>query len=181
MSDTESADVRVFERPADGFTEVIAAKLHGIRVTESKLNYHGSITIDADILEAAHMLPLEFVYIWNKATGARISTYVLPGKRGSGVCCLNGGRRRAHRDLFVPAAGQRPHGRLQRRPARRHVQPRSAGQRRVRSARLPRERGERRHALQHGKSRLIFFRPVNVKSPAAYAPQGSFLSYRVFV
>jgi len=95
MSDTESADVRVFERPADGFTAEIAAKLHGIRVTESKLNYHGSITIDADILEAAHMLPLEFVYIWNKATGARISTYVLPGKRGSGVCCLNGAAARS--------------------------------------------------------------------------------------
>ena len=70
MSDTQSADVRVFERPADGLTEIISGKLHGIRVTESKLNYHGSITIDTDILEAAHMLPLEFVYIWNKATGA---------------------------------------------------------------------------------------------------------------
>ena len=70
MSDTQSADVRVFERPADGLTEIIAGKLHGIRVTESKLNYHGSITIDTDILEAAHMLPLEFVYIWN--TGARL-------------------------------------------------------------------------------------------------------------
>ena len=90
MSDTQSADVRVFERPADGLTEIIAGKLHGIRVTESKLNYHGSITIDTDILEAAHMLPLEFVYIWNKTTGERISTYVLPGERGSGVCCLNG-------------------------------------------------------------------------------------------
>lgn len=90
MSDTQSADVRVFERPADGLTEIISGKLHGIRVTESKLNYHGSITIDTDILEAAHMLPLEFVYIWNKATGERISTYVLPGERGSGVCCLNG-------------------------------------------------------------------------------------------
>ena len=90
MSDTQSADVRVFERPADGLTEIIAGKLHGIRVTESKLNYHGSITIDTVILEAAHMLPLEFVYIWNKATGERISTYVLPGERGSGVCCLNG-------------------------------------------------------------------------------------------
>ena len=75
MSDTQSADVRVFERPADGLTEIIAGKLHGIRVTESKLNYHGSITIDTDILEA---------------TGERISTYVLPGERGSGVCCLNG-------------------------------------------------------------------------------------------
>lgn len=65
-------------------------KLHGVRVTESALNYHGSITIDADILEASGILPLEFVNIWNKASGARISTYVLPGTRNSGIICLNG-------------------------------------------------------------------------------------------
>ena len=58
---------------------------HGI-----KLNYHGSITIDTDILEAARLLPLEYVYIWNKHSGSRIETYVLPGPRGSGVVCLNG-------------------------------------------------------------------------------------------
>ncbi|WP_300718662.1 aspartate 1-decarboxylase [uncultured Desulfovibrio sp.] len=73
-----------------GTIRVVGAKLHGIVVTESKLNYHGSITIDTDILEAARLLPLEYVYIWNKHSGARIETYVLPGPRGSGVVCLNG-------------------------------------------------------------------------------------------
>ena len=70
--------------------EVIAAKLHGIKITESALHYHGSITIDEDILKKAGIRPMEFVYIWNKASGARISTYVLPGEKGSGVVCLNG-------------------------------------------------------------------------------------------
>ena len=70
-------------------------KLHGIQVTESALNYHGSITIDADILEASGLLPLEFVNIWNKASGARISTYVLPGTRNTGVVCLNGAAARS--------------------------------------------------------------------------------------
>ena len=73
-----------------GTIRVVGAKLHGIVVTESKLNYHGSITIDTDILDAAHLLPLEYVYIWNKHSGSRIETYVLPGPRGSGVVCLNG-------------------------------------------------------------------------------------------
>ena len=73
-----------------GTIRVVGAKLHGIVVTESKLNYHGSITIDTDILEAARLLPLEYVYIWNKHSGSRIETYVLPGPRGSGVVCLNG-------------------------------------------------------------------------------------------
>ncbi len=75
--------------------EVIAAKLHGIKVTESALNYHGSITIDENILKAAGMIPLEFVYVWNKMSGARISTYILPGKAGSGQVCLNGAAARS--------------------------------------------------------------------------------------
>lgn len=55
----------------------VAAKLHGIRVTESDLNYHGSITLDPDHCETAGILPMEFVDIWNKQSGARISTYVI--------------------------------------------------------------------------------------------------------
>ncbi len=75
--------------------EIVAGKLHGIKVTESALNYHGSVTIDEDILKAAGFIPLEFVYIWNKMSGARISTYVLPGKAGSGTVCLNGAAARS--------------------------------------------------------------------------------------
>ncbi|KAJ55720.1 aspartate decarboxylase [Actibacterium mucosum KCTC 23349] len=68
----------------------VAAKLHGIHVTEADLNYHGSITLDPEHCEAAGILPMEFVEIWNKATGARISTYVIYGTRGARQCILNG-------------------------------------------------------------------------------------------
>lgn len=70
--------------------KVIGGKLHGIRVTDANLDYHGSITLDPEHCEAAGILPLEFVEIWNKNSGARISTYVILGKRGSRCCILNG-------------------------------------------------------------------------------------------
>lgn len=70
--------------------KVIAAKLHGITVTESNLNYHGSITLDPEHCELAGILPMEFVDIWNRSSGARISTYVILGERGSRCCILNG-------------------------------------------------------------------------------------------
>ncbi|MBO6919556.1 MAG: aspartate 1-decarboxylase [Rhizobiaceae bacterium] len=70
--------------------QFVASKLHGIYVTEANLNYHGSITLDPDHCEAVGLQPLEFVDIWNKNSGARISTYVIYGERGSKVCILNG-------------------------------------------------------------------------------------------
>ncbi|MDX8522805.1 aspartate 1-decarboxylase [Mesorhizobium dulcispinae] len=70
--------------------KVVAAKLHGITVTGSDLNYHGSITLDPDHCDEAGVLPLEFVEIWNRSSGARISTYVIYGERGSRCCVLNG-------------------------------------------------------------------------------------------
>ncbi|KEA03013.1 MULTISPECIES: aspartate 1-decarboxylase [Rhizobium/Agrobacterium group] len=70
--------------------KVVAGKLHGIHVTEANLNYHGSITLDPDHCEEAGILPMEFVEIWNKNSGARISTYVILGTRGSRCCVLNG-------------------------------------------------------------------------------------------
>lgn len=68
----------------------VGAKLHGIRVTGARLNYHGSITIDADLCREVGLKPLEYVEIWNKMSGARISTYVLYGEAGSRCCVLNG-------------------------------------------------------------------------------------------
>ena len=65
------------------------AKIHRARVTESNLNYVGSITIDADILDAVDILPNEKVAIVNN-NGARFETYVIKGERGSGKICLNG-------------------------------------------------------------------------------------------
>jgi aspartate 1-decarboxylase len=70
--------------------KVLAAKLHGIHVTEANLQYHGSITLDPDHCHEAGILPMEFVGIWNKNSGARISTYVIFGAHGSRCCVLNG-------------------------------------------------------------------------------------------
>ena len=65
-------------------------KIHRATVTEANLNYVGSITIDEDLLDAAGILPGEKVQIVNNNNGARLETYTVPGKRGSGVICLNG-------------------------------------------------------------------------------------------
>jgi aspartate 1-decarboxylase len=69
---------------------MMIGKLHGLRVTGALLDYEGSIALDPDHCETAGILPLQFVEIWNKATGARISTYVIHGERGSRCCVLNG-------------------------------------------------------------------------------------------
>lgn len=70
--------------------EVFKSKIHRVKVTESDLNYVGSITIDADLLDAAGMVVGERVYIVNVANGERFDTYAIKGKRGSGEICLNG-------------------------------------------------------------------------------------------
>lgn len=66
------------------------SKIHRARVTESNLNYVGSITIDANILDAVDILPNEKVAIVNNNNGARFETYVIAGEHGSGKMCLNG-------------------------------------------------------------------------------------------
>lgn len=70
--------------------KAVRAKLHGIRVTGACLDYHGSITLDPEICRQAGIYPLEFVHIWNKNTGSRLSTYVIHGEAGSRCCVLNG-------------------------------------------------------------------------------------------
>ena len=70
--------------------EVLKSKIHRVTVTEARLDYIGSITIDQDLLDAANILPGERVYIVNNNNGARLETYTIPGERGSGVICLNG-------------------------------------------------------------------------------------------
>jgi aspartate 1-decarboxylase len=66
------------------------SKIHRAVVTHADLNYEGSVTIDADLLEAANILPHEHVHIWNITRGSRIETYTLEGPRGSGLICING-------------------------------------------------------------------------------------------
>jgi aspartate 1-decarboxylase len=66
------------------------SKIHRATVTEANVDYEGSITIDQDLMEAADMLPHEEVHVWNIDNGSRLSTYILPGPRGSGTVCING-------------------------------------------------------------------------------------------
>ena len=65
-------------------------KIHRAIVTQARLDYMGSITIDADLLDAAGILPGERVQIVNNNNGERLETYTIAGERGSGVICLNG-------------------------------------------------------------------------------------------
>jgi len=69
---------------------MLSSKIHRATVTRTDLDYEGSITVDAALLEAAGMLPYEAVWVWNVHNGERFETYVLAGRRGSGDICLNG-------------------------------------------------------------------------------------------
>lgn len=70
--------------------EMMKSKIHRVTVTEANLNYVGSITIDSELLKAADILPGQRVWIVNNNNGERFDTYVIEGKPGSGVICLNG-------------------------------------------------------------------------------------------
>lgn len=70
---------------------MLGGKIHRATVTEANLDYEGSVTVDLDLLDAADILPGEYVHIWDVTNGARISTYTIAGPRGSGAVCVNGG------------------------------------------------------------------------------------------
>ena len=69
---------------------LLKSKLHRIRVTEAKLDYVGSLTIDEDLMDAVGMYNYERLLVANVDSGERFETYAMRGPRGSGVCCLNG-------------------------------------------------------------------------------------------
>jgi aspartate 1-decarboxylase len=69
---------------------MLRAKIHMATVTDSDINYEGSITVDEDLLEAAGIRPFEQVSISNLNNGERFETYAIPGRRGAGDVCLNG-------------------------------------------------------------------------------------------
>ena len=69
---------------------MLVAKIHQCRLTGTDLDYEGSITIDADLLGTAGILPGEQVHVLNLATGARLETYAIEGTAGTGVVALNG-------------------------------------------------------------------------------------------
>ncbi|MFH8484127.1 aspartate 1-decarboxylase [Streptomyces longisporoflavus] len=66
------------------------SKIHRATVTQADLHYVGSVTIDADLLDAADLLPGELVHIVDITNGARLETYTIEGERGSGVIGING-------------------------------------------------------------------------------------------
>ncbi|MFD3518781.1 aspartate 1-decarboxylase [Streptomyces sp. NPDC058657] len=66
------------------------SKIHRATVTQADLHYVGSVTVDAELMEAADLLPGELVHIVDITNGARLETYVIEGERGSGVIGING-------------------------------------------------------------------------------------------
>lgn len=70
--------------------EILKSKIHRVKITQAELHYVGSITIDADLLDAANIIPNEKVQVVNVNNGERLETYVIKGERGSGKICLNG-------------------------------------------------------------------------------------------
>ncbi|MBI5408003.1 MAG: aspartate 1-decarboxylase [Nitrospirae bacterium] len=82
---------------------MLRAKIHRATVTESNIAYEGSITIDEALIKAAGIKPYEQVMISNLNNGERFETYVIPGKKNSGVICLNGptARKGAVGDIII--------------------------------------------------------------------------------
>jgi len=72
------------------FRLMLRSKIHRATVTDSNLEYEGSLTVDPKLLEAASILPYEQVHVSNLNNGERFETYVIPGKRGAGEMVLNG-------------------------------------------------------------------------------------------
>lgn len=70
--------------------QILKSKIHRAVITEANLNYVGSLTLDEDLMDAANMIENEKVHIVNANNGERLETYLIKGKRGSGVVCLNG-------------------------------------------------------------------------------------------
>ena len=100
---------------------MLKSKIHRATVTDSDLHYVGSLTIDADLLEAADILEHEQVHVVDIDNGARFETYTIAGRRGSGDMCVNGAAARlVHRRdrIIVISYGQYDRADLE------HYQPR---------------------------------------------------------
>ncbi len=86
--------------------KLLRAKIHRATVTGADLDYEGSVTIDQDLMAETDLVTHEAVHVWNVTNGERFETYAIPGRRGSGVVCVNGAA--AHKvskgDLVIIAA-----------------------------------------------------------------------------
>lgn len=83
--------------------QILKSKIHRVKITQAELHYVGSITIDEDLMDAAHLIENEKVQIVNVNNGERLETYVIRGERGSGQVCLNGpaARKAAVGDIVI--------------------------------------------------------------------------------
>ncbi len=70
--------------------KILKSKIHRATITEAKVDYVGSISIDRDLMDAAGLLPGECVLVADMTDGARFETYVIESERGSGTICING-------------------------------------------------------------------------------------------
>ena len=75
---------------APGRRSMLKSKIHRATVTQADVDYEGSITLDAHLLEAADIVPFEEVHVWNVTRGTRLRTYAMVGEAGSGIVCVNG-------------------------------------------------------------------------------------------
>src|ERR1700731_1297741 len=69
---------------------MLKSKVHRATVTHADVDYEGSLTLDAQLLAAANILPYEEVHVWNVTRGTRLRTYAMVGEAGSGIVCVNG-------------------------------------------------------------------------------------------
>lgn len=85
---------------------MLKSKIHRATVTQTALNYEGSLSLDKDLIEAANLLPFEQIMVYNISNGERFDTYVIEAERGSGTVCLNGAAARKGEpgDLIIIAS-----------------------------------------------------------------------------
>ena len=83
--------------------QILKSKIHRVKITQAELHYVGSITLDEDLMDAANLIENEKVQVVNVNNGERLETYVIKGKRGTGMVCLNGpaARKAAIGDIVI--------------------------------------------------------------------------------
>jgi aspartate 1-decarboxylase len=93
----------LFYQKSTMLIEVLKSKIHRAKITQTELDYVGSITIDENLMDAANMIEGEKVLIVNNNNGERLETYAIAGERGSGMICLNGAaaRKAAKGDIII--------------------------------------------------------------------------------
>ncbi len=85
---------------------ILKSKIHRAVVTQTELQYEGSLTLDSTLMEAADLLPHERVMVYNINNGERFDTYIIEGEPGTGIVCINGAaaRKACVGDLIIIAS-----------------------------------------------------------------------------